>query len=679
MTNLPDQLTSALAYRYTIERELGRGGMAVVYLARDLKHDRKVAIKVLRPELAATLGAERFLREIKIAARLNHPHILPLLDSGSTEEQLSDRPPDRLSALEPSARPSDRPSAFLYYVMPYIEGESLRDRLTRERQLPIEDALALTREVASALSYAHEQGVIHRDIKPENIMLSAGGAVVADFGIARAVDAAGGATLTETDMAVGTPAYMSPEQATAEEVDGRSDIYSLACVTYEMLAGEAPYSAPTPQAVIAKKLSEPTPRISVVREMVPETVEAVLTRALAKNPVDRYATPQEFTAELLRPSVQPDSSGVEVPPAGQTRRKKVRLGIAAGFVIAAAVFVVALMNGGVGSRPAQVLGSSGYSLEADRLLRQALGHWRTYFNLESLHEGSALLERALEIDPESAEAMALLALFTSVRANNEDIPPQEGYERVRELAAAALRLDSTVGEAHFAAAFAAWTYNFDWEGAARHFAAAVALKPQYPWLLENYGALLIDLGRRDEILRLRALKSDTAYWAYQELFLGELRLARDFGRSGLQSTPPNFSSCLAAFWAASLGQPEEALATNEHCGGIDIVQNIGPATEEVPRAYLHALAGRREEAMALLTAEHRENLESMALIHAGLGDVEIALDFLEQAMDKDFVYRLSSHPGYVPLHDHPRFHRLLARMKLACTFEGYRHTCEPLG
>jgi serine/threonine-protein kinase len=253
--------------------------MATVYLAEDLKHRRRVAIKVLNPELARALGSERFLREVEVTANLTHPHILPLHDSGEAD-------------------------GFLYYVMPYIEGETLRDRLNREGQLPVYDALQITKEVAAALSYAHSQGLIHRDIKPENVLLSAGEAVVADFGIARAVSAAGGERLTETGLAVGTPAYMSPEQAAGEsEVDARSDLYSLGCVLYEMLAGDAPYTASTPQALIAKKLAEPTPRISVVRESVHPAVETALAKALAKTPADRFLTAQEFaealTAEMV--------------------------------------------------------------------------------------------------------------------------------------------------------------------------------------------------------------------------------------------------------------------------------------------------------------------------------------------------------------------------------------------
>jgi tetratricopeptide (TPR) repeat protein len=321
------QLSAALADRYTIERELGRGGMATVYLAEDLKHHRKVAIKVLRPELAATLAVDRFSREIEIAAKLVHPHILPVLDSGSADEQPSARPPLRPSDQQLSDRPPVRPSALLYYVMPYVEGESLRDRMNRERQLPVEDALQLTQQVASALSYAHSQGVIHRDIKPENIMLSAGGAVVADFGIARAVTAAGGETLTETGMAVGTPAYMSPEQATAEEVDGRTDIYSLGCVLYEMLAGDAP------------KLSEPTPRISVVRELLPPAIDSILVKALAKSPADRFGSVEQFAQALATPSegVAPTQ---KIPAVRLARRRWMMAGGAVTVAVIVAVISV---------------------------------------------------------------------------------------------------------------------------------------------------------------------------------------------------------------------------------------------------------------------------------------------------------------------------------------------------
>jgi TolB-like protein/Tfp pilus assembly protein PilF len=274
------RLSAALAERYTISRELGRGGMATVYLAHDRKHDRQVALKLLHPELAASLGAERFLHEIRTTAKLTHPYILPLHDSGEVD-------------------------GLLYYVMPYVEGESLRQRLIRERQLPLDDALRIASDVASALAYAHAHGIVHRDIKPENILLSGGEAVVADFGIARAITAAGGERLTETGLAMGTVAYMSPEQSAADrEIDGRSDLYSLGCVLYEMLAGQPPFTGPTAQAIVARRLSEPVPLLHHVREQVPVPVEQAVMKALAKVPADRFSSAGRF-AEALAAGSRP--------------------------------------------------------------------------------------------------------------------------------------------------------------------------------------------------------------------------------------------------------------------------------------------------------------------------------------------------------------------------------------
>ena len=270
MTDLLDRLKTALADRYVIKHELGSGGMATVYLAEDLKHGRQVALKLLRPELGAVLGGERFLREIHIAAGLNHLHILALHDSGEVD-------------------------GLLYYVMPYVAGESLRQRLERQTQLSIEEAIEITRQVAAALDYAHRQGVVHRDIKPENILLQEGEAVVADFGIARALRVAGGERLTETGSSLGTPYYMSPEQASGSaELDGRSDIYSLACVLYEMLAGDPPFTGPTAPAIIARQLVDPVPSLTTVRPTVPEELERAIEKALAKVPADRYDTAGAF-------------------------------------------------------------------------------------------------------------------------------------------------------------------------------------------------------------------------------------------------------------------------------------------------------------------------------------------------------------------------------------------------
>jgi tetratricopeptide (TPR) repeat protein len=279
VTNPLPLLQATLADRYTIERELGRGGMATVYLAQDLKHHRPVALKVLHSQIAAVLGSERFLREIEIAANLNHPHILPLFDSGA-------------------AGPQGSGEELLWYAMPLVEGESLRDRLDRETQLPLAEALQIAREVADALGYAHTQGIIHRDIKPENILLAHGHALVADFGIARAVGAAGGAKLTETGLSLGTPSYMSPEQALGETVDRRSDVYALGCVLYEMLAGEPPFTGPTPQAILARRLSLPVPSLSTIRDNLPASVESAILTALARTPADRFASTRQFTDAL---------------------------------------------------------------------------------------------------------------------------------------------------------------------------------------------------------------------------------------------------------------------------------------------------------------------------------------------------------------------------------------------
>jgi eukaryotic-like serine/threonine-protein kinase len=291
LPELQDLLTATLRSRYAVQREIGHGGMAVVYLARDLKHDRDVALKVLQPHLAEVLGPERFLREIRVAAQLHHPNLLPLYDSGDAD-------------------------GSLYYVIPYVEGGSLRDRLNRETRLDIQIALQLTREVAEALDYAHRRNVIHRDIKPENILLDEGHAVVADFGIARAISEAADTRITQPGLLVGTPDYISPEQVAEEPVDGRSDIYGLACVLFELLAGVTPFAGQTPLGVLARRLTEPAPRLSDRGTLVSVRLEQALARALARRPEDRFATAGEFAqqlAELANEATQPQGT-----PAGGT-------------------------------------------------------------------------------------------------------------------------------------------------------------------------------------------------------------------------------------------------------------------------------------------------------------------------------------------------------------------------
>jgi formylglycine-generating enzyme required for sulfatase activity/dienelactone hydrolase len=371
-------LAEGLEGRYILERELGRGGMATVYLARDLKHDRLVALKVLLPELAVALGPERFQREIRFAARLQHPHILSVYDSGEAAGQL-------------------------WFTMPYVEGESLRDRLKREPQLPLDDALRVAREAAEALGYAHEHGVVHRDVKPENIMLTRdGNTLVADFGIARAVGTAGAEQLTATGMSIGTPAYMSPEQAAgASDLDGRSDIYSLGCVLYETLAGAPPFSGNTPQSVIAKRFSEPAPSVAVLRDTVPPAIEAAVAKALRREPQDRFATATEFARALAVPA----TGGAWT--AGTVRRRAGARRWAALAALAIAVGVTVLW--GARRVPA---GASGAAWVADtaipaiRLLADS-GRWDSAYTLAS---------RASAILPHDSTLAALWPRFSDTIA-----------------------------------------------------------------------------------------------------------------------------------------------------------------------------------------------------------------------------------------------------------------------
>jgi TolB-like protein/tetratricopeptide (TPR) repeat protein len=376
-------LEAALAGRYTIERELGRGGMATVYLARDLRHDRPVALKVLHPELAATLGPERFLREIKLAARLQHPHILTVYDSGDA-------------------------GGRLWFTMPFVEGESLRDRLRREQQLSIADAVRLTREAALALDFAHRHGAVHRDIKPENILLVDGQALVADFGIARAVGA-GDERLTETGISIGTPAYMSPEQAAADKgVDSRTDIYSLGIVLYEMLAGEPPFSAPTAQAMIARRLID-TPRpLREVRDTVPDGVAQAVARALAKAPADRFATAAEFARALeesagqqATPTARPATAPAVPALSARSRRLPLTLALAMGFILGLGVLFGWLRShrgvepAGPGATrllavlPFENLGDSTDEYFADGITDEVRGKLATLPRLQVIASGSA--------------------------------------------------------------------------------------------------------------------------------------------------------------------------------------------------------------------------------------------------------------------------------------------------
>jgi eukaryotic-like serine/threonine-protein kinase len=400
LSDVPPRLSAAFASLYTIERELGRGGMATVYLAQDLKHHRRVALKVLRPELTVALGSDRFLREIEIAAQFAHPHILPVFDSGEA-------------------------GGFLYYVMPYVVGESLRSRLTREGELPVMDAVEIACEVANALAYAHAQGIVHRDIKPENILLAEGQAVVADFGIARAISAAAVATddrITAVGLALGTPLYMSPEQAAGHlRLDGRADIYSLGCVLYEMLAGEPPFSGPTPQAVLHQHAQNSPPPLSQKRSGIPAQIEQVVTKALHKLPADRFASAGEFAAALPR---HPTPQTMAVPvQAKRALRESPHISRAGWALIGALTLAGALTATAFHRRNTPTLDASLYMVlpfrhraesaplllngdQCESLLHDALGRWRGVQMVDPLWVADARSRRGGSASIENGVAIA---------------------------------------------------------------------------------------------------------------------------------------------------------------------------------------------------------------------------------------------------------------------------------
>ena len=423
------RLAAALADRYRIERELGQGGMATVYLAHDLKHDRKVAIKVLRPELAAALGPERFLREITTTANLRHPHILPLFDSGEA-------------------------GGYLFYAMPFVEGETLRDRLVREKQLPLEDALRIAREVADALAYAHGRGVVHRDIKPENILLESGHAVVADFGIARAVSAAvstaGASSLTQAGTAIGTPAYMSPEQASGDELDGRSDLYALGCVTYEMLAGQPPFTGPTVESLIHQHLVAPPPLVTQMRSAVPAAVAEAVQRALAKNPADRFVSLGEFAVALraeavtggatATPTATPTAAATATPKHDVSRR---RLKRGASFALGAVALVALVALAWLGLR--ERTSDAGLDQDVIAVLPFRVGGDAS---IDYLRESMLdLLQARLSggNGPRTVEPRTVLAAWRrAVGDENTDLSEQASRDLATELGAGRVLLGSAI-------------------------------------------------------------------------------------------------------------------------------------------------------------------------------------------------------------------------------------------
>src|SRR5438445_696230 len=603
VADLLARLSAALAGRYTIERELGRGGMAHVFLAHDLRHDRSVALKVLRPELAAALGPERFLREIALAAPLAHPHILALLDSGDAD-------------------------GLLYYVMPHVEGESLRARLDRESQLPLDDTLRIGQEVAGALDYAHRHQVVHRDIKPENILFQDGLAVVADFGIARALIGAGTRPLMQSGLTVGTPSYMSPEQAAGDaQVDGRSDVYSLGCVLYEMLAGEPPYTGATAQAIIAKRFSEPVPHIRTLRD-VPEPVERAITRALARVPADRFATAADFAAALV--------SAPAMPPARTAPPQSIA--------------VLPFTN--LSPDPENEYFSDGMTEEVINALAQ----------LGDLHVAARTSSFAFKGKRGDLRTIADTYCILGVYGY---MPSTTVQERTRDAAERALALDDRLAEAHYSVGFYEWTFGWDLERTEREFQRAIELNPR--WALPHIwlAILMLSLGRREEALvlvrhgqRLDPLSPlVNALTALALSFAGSSDDALEAAERAVELEPTFPASSWSLGWVrvqrgefdAGLSALEQAVAYSAR--SFLLVSMLGTA---------YAQAGRADAARRLVAElEGRDAGPTYAaLILWALGEEPRALALLEQGFAQRnaavWMLRTVLAPGFRPVGADPR-------------------------
>ena len=777
--DLLERLQSALADRYAIERELGRGGMATVYLARDLKHGRPVALKVMRPELGSALGPDRFLREIGIAGRLQHPHILSLHDSGQA-------------------------GGILYYVMPLVEGESLRARLAREIQVDVTEAVGIASQVADALIYAHAAGVLHRDIKPENILLSAGHAMVADFGIARALDTVGSERLTETGLALGTPSYMSPEQAAGSRaLDARSDLYALGCVLFEMLAGEPPFTGPTAQAIMARHAMDPVPSLHTVRSTIPAALQQVLNKALAKVPADRFATVAQFQRALASALQAPQDSR---QPSRWWRRVVLGLAVAAvvGGIAAGVranlsapragapvgeavirslavesfenltgdsdqVYLAQGITDQVETELAQigslrVIGldearGSAAIAAARRLdmgavlsgsLQRAGGVVRITARLKSTETGQAIwarsfdgdlttilqlqadvaravaerirvsltsLERprvagnrpqvtpaayeayvrgayfqdkgtdsdrqtaigyfakAIDADPTFAAAYAGMADCYSSLGYSGALAPEIAFPKARAAATRALELDSTLADAHRASAYQLLFGEWDFVGADRAYARAVALDPSDGSALWLRGMYLAAMNRTTEAIAAveNAQQLDPLSLMIQAASARAYYSARQYPEAvaqakvalELDSTYPR-----ARFWVGmaqeQLGRPDEAIRELKAT-----IAKGGPTSIYVAAlGHVYATQGRRGEALQILDdlqsrakSQYVSPLD-IATVHLGLGDKDAALALLERAVDTHdggLVF-LAVDPRYDPVRQDPRFLRVLRRI-----------------
>ena len=602
MAAISDTLQHVVNDRYQIGREIGRGGMATVYLARDLRHDRDVALKVLDPELMASLGEERFLREIRLIARLQHPNILPLHDSGKAD-------------------------GLLYYVTPFVSGDTLRARLVAGRTLPVDEALRLTTEVASALDYAHRQGIVHRDIKPENILLQDSHAMLADFGIARALASAGEQSLTRTGLALGTVAYMSPEQAAGErEIDGRSDLYSLACVLYEMLVGEPPFTGPNAQAVMARRFAEPPPSVRRLRETLTEQLDRTVVRALARDPADRFQTAGHLIAALA--TAAGDSTNAPVPRVAP-----------------------------VWSAPKEPLSRNAeareHFLSARRITLRR--------NAADLATAADHLARAVALDDEFAAAHALMGAVHMLRADLHE-PLESACAAGTAAASRALAIDSRGAMAHATLGLAA-TLSWKWTTPEASFARAVECEPESPLVHQWHAIYLCARGRASEarqaLHHARSLdETNTVVHAAAGMVA---YYDRDFAAAisalqracSLEPSSEHHPLLLATALGAS-GDTDRAMSCCERA--INLAGRVDPLALAVLGCTL-AQAGRMTDASEMLA-----QLRSLALradvspfyeaaVSAATGDHAAALAALRRAYaaHDGWLLSLKLHPWLDPL------------------------------
>jgi len=713
------QLATALRDSYTIESELGYGGMATVYLAEDLRHQRKVAVKVLRPELAAVLGAERFLNEIKVTANLQHPHILPLHDSGDA-------------------------NSLLYYVMPYVEGESLRERLNRERQLPIDDALHIAAQVADALGSAHRQGVVHRDIKPENILLSERHALVADFGIALAVTSASGDRLTQTGLSLGTPAYMSPEQVAGDrDIDARSDIYSLACVLYEMLAGQPPFTGATAQVVLARHVTDPVPPITTARSSVSPAVASAISRALGKAPADRFQSVQAFADELggkvapdgaLGSESSPDTKSIVVLPFGNLSPDPDNAFFADGLteeIIADLSKVKALRV--ISRTSAMTLKDSRkdiptiarelnvrYVLEGSvrragnsiRITAQLIdakndthlwaekysGTLDDVFDLQEQLSRSIVdeLEVTLTSDEDGRIAARPIASVQAhdiwLRARQYTLSlTKDGPERARMLVEEALAIEGDNALLH---ATLAWVHAVRYsstvedagdvlELAGNHATRALELDPHIAW--SHFAASVVS-GRRGDIQefvrsaqRALEIERDSHSLAVLAMYLanaGRIDSARQFADEAAELDPLTWLTMFPRSYVGlmdgrALQGGNEVEATRLFG---DVAHGEHPNYSDLSRFIIRALQGERRDAFEVLEKTDLKELAprdgwlacTVSGCFARLGEPDSAIDWLSQGIEMGFTNHryLSRHERLLaPIREDPRFEQLMNRAR----------------